>query len=89
MTFEFYGWVSMTVGTCELKLSPLDNRSLVVFSRTDADELEPIVEQNFDAMHVLYIQWKARSLLLIDVPPMQRSPGGTVIDFPTHNYTEM
>jgi hypothetical protein len=50
----------MTVGTCELKLSPLDNRSLVVFSRrhTDADELEPIVEEIFDAMHDLNIKWR-------------------------------
>jgi len=45
-------------------------------SRTDADELEPIVEQIFEAMHDLYIKWKARSFLLIDVPPMHRSPGG-------------
>jgi hypothetical protein len=49
---------------------------------TDADELEPIVEQNFDAMHDLYIKWKARSFLLIDVPPMQRFPGGTIIYLP-------
>jgi hypothetical protein len=68
----------MSVGTCELKLSPLDNRSLVVFSRTDADELELIFEQIFDTMHDLYIKWKARSFLLIDVPPIQRSPGGPV-----------
>jgi len=45
-------------------------------SRTDAHELEPIVEHIFEAMHDLYIKWKARSFLLIDVPPMHRSPGG-------------
>lgn len=44
--------------------------------RTDADELETIVERIFDAMHDLYVKWKARSFLLINVPPMQRSPGG-------------
>jgi hypothetical protein len=47
-------------------------------SGTDVDELEPIVEQIFDAMHDLYTKWKARSFLLMDVPPMQRSPGGTI-----------
>src|ERR1700721_633721 len=47
-------------------------------SPTDADELEPPVEQIFDAMHDLYVKWKARSFLLIDMPPLQRSPGGTV-----------
>lgn len=52
-------------------------------SRTDADELEPIVEQIFEAMHSLCIKWKARSFLLIDVPPMYRSPGG--IDVVIHN----
>jgi hypothetical protein len=43
----------MTVGTCGLKLSPVDNSSLLVvlFSRTDADESKPIVEQISDAMH--------------------------------------
>ncbi|KIM41128.1 carbohydrate esterase family 16 protein [Hebeloma cylindrosporum] len=46
------------------------------WGRTDADELEPIVEQIFEAMHDLYTKWKARSFLLIDVPPMHRSPGG-------------
>jgi hypothetical protein len=48
-------------------------------SGTAADELEPIVEKLFDAMHDLYVKWKARSFLLIDVPPMERSPGGTVL----------
>ncbi|KAF8055450.1 hypothetical protein FPV67DRAFT_1542034 [Lyophyllum atratum] len=59
------------------------NQSLFVFwmgindcGRTDADELDTIVERIFDAMHDLYVKWKARSFLLIDVPPMQRSPGG-------------
>ncbi|KIM41106.1 carbohydrate esterase family 16 protein [Hebeloma cylindrosporum] len=43
--------------------------------RTEADELEPIVAQIFEAMHDLYTKWKARAFLLIDVPPMHRSPG--------------
>ncbi|KAF8068641.1 SGNH hydrolase-type esterase domain-containing protein [Lyophyllum atratum] len=59
------------------------NQALFVFwmgindcGRTDADELETIVERIFDTMHDLYVKWKARSFLLINVPPMQRSPGG-------------
>ena len=49
---------------------------LLTYSRTDADELEQIVEQIFEVMHDLYIKWKAGVFLLIDVPPMHRSPGG-------------
>lgn len=60
---------------------PLDLRLSVILSRTDADELEPIVEQIFDTMHELYVKWKARSFLLIDVPPMHNSPGGRVFTF--------
>ena len=44
------------------------------YSGTASDGLEPIVEQLFDAMHDLYTKWKARSFLLIDVPPMHRCP---------------
>ncbi|KAF8817286.1 hypothetical protein BYT27DRAFT_7317748 [Phlegmacium glaucopus] len=53
---------------------------------TDADELEPIVEQIFDAMHDLYIKWKARSFLLIDIPPMQRAPGGILMNIDAERY---
>ncbi|KAF8799736.1 hypothetical protein BYT27DRAFT_7176126 [Phlegmacium glaucopus] len=54
--------------------------------RTDADELEPIVEQIFDAMHDLCIKWKARYFLLIDLPPMQRSPGGIFMNIDAERY---
>ena len=60
---------------------------LLTYSCTDADDLGPIVEQIFEAMHDLYIKWKARAFLLIDVPPMHRSPGGNDVvifkDLPT------
>jgi len=65
------------------------NIVLLTHSRNEADELEPIVEQIFEAMHDLYIKWKARSFLLIDVPPMHRSPRGNgIIIFkdPATNY---
>lgn len=42
-----------------------------------ADELEPIVETVFDTVHDLYIKAKARHFVLIDVPPIDRSPQGT------------
>ncbi|KAF8878311.1 hypothetical protein BD779DRAFT_1554800 [Infundibulicybe gibba] len=54
---------------------------------TAADELEPIVEQIFDAMHDLYVKRKARSFLLIDVPPMHRSPVGKEIGLNDERYT--
>ncbi|KAJ3508552.1 hypothetical protein NMY22_g16575 [Coprinellus aureogranulatus] len=44
--------------------------------RNDPDDLPAIVEIVFDAVHKLYTEWKARAFLLIDVPPMHRSPGG-------------
>ncbi|KAG6847374.1 hypothetical protein H0H93_008565 [Arthromyces matolae] len=50
-------------------------------SRTEEDELNPIVEQIFDALHDLYTKWKARSFLLLDVPPLARFPGGKKIEF--------
>jgi hypothetical protein len=46
-------------------------------SHAEEEELPDIVEKVFDAMHDLYTKWKARAFLLIDVPPMHRSPGGT------------
>jgi hypothetical protein len=54
---------------------------LLTHSGTCADELELIVEQIFEAMHDLYIKWKAREFLLIDVPPMHRTPGGNNVVF--------
>ena len=44
--------------------------------RTSSDELESIVETIFDTLHDLYIKVGARNFVLIDVPPIDRSPGG-------------
>ncbi|KAF5373283.1 hypothetical protein D9615_007358 [Tricholomella constricta] len=38
-------------------------------------------------MHELYVKWKARTFLLIDVPPMHRSPGGKAIGIDEERYT--
>jgi len=54
---------------------------------TVADELEQIVEQIFEAMHDLYTKWKARSFILIDVPPMHRSPIGKAMGIDDERYT--
>ncbi|KAI0770380.1 hypothetical protein C8Q74DRAFT_1218730 [Fomes fomentarius] len=40
----------------------------------DADELESIVENVFDAVHNLYVKAGARNFVLVDVPPIDRSP---------------
>ena len=44
--------------------------------RTPSDELEPIVEGIFDTLHDLYVKFGARNFVLIDVLPIDRSPGG-------------
>jgi len=54
--------------------------------RTDADDLGAIVELIFDAMHDLYVKWKVRSFMLMDVPPMQRSPGGMLMNIDAERY---
>ena len=46
--------------------------------RTSSDDLEPIVEAIFDVLHDLYTKSFARNFVLIDVPPIDRSPGGMV-----------
>lgn len=38
-------------------------------------------------MHDLYVKWKARAFLLIDVPPMHRSPGGVDLGIDDERYT--
>lgn len=40
------------------------------------DDLEAVVGAVFDAVHNLYIKAKARHFVLIDVPPIDRSPQG-------------
>ena len=44
--------------------------------RTSSDELEQIVETIFDTLHGLCVTAGARNFVLIDVPPIDRSPGG-------------
>jgi hypothetical protein len=44
--------------------------------RTPSDDLEPIIEAVFDVLHDLYTKFSARNFVLIDVPPIDRSPGG-------------
>lgn len=46
--------------------------------RTLSDDLEPIAEAIFDVLHDLYTKFFARNFVLIDVPPIDRSPGGMV-----------
>ena len=43
----------------------------------DNDDLEPIVEGIGDALHDLYAKAGARNFVLVDVPPINRSPQGT------------
>jgi len=57
--------------------------------RTFSDELEPIVEAIFDTLHDLYVKFGARNFVLIDVPPIDRSPGGGGIpEYPPGNETD-
>ncbi|KAK0461656.1 uncharacterized protein EV420DRAFT_1266339, partial [Desarmillaria tabescens] len=42
--------------------------------RISSEELEPIVEVLFDAVHDLYVKAGARNFVLVDVPPIDRSP---------------
>ena len=46
--------------------------------RMPSDDLEPIVEAVFDVLHNLYTKFFARNFVLIDVPPIDRSPGGMI-----------
>jgi len=58
--------------------------SLVIFigindcGTTEGDELDTIVENIFDALHHLYVKAGARNFILFDIPPIDRSPQGTV-----------
>lgn len=44
--------------------------------RTDADDLESVVEIMFDAAHDLYTKAGARNFVCVGTPPMDRFPGG-------------
>lgn len=43
---------------------------------TDEDDLEEIIEKVMDAVHRLYIGAGARNFVVMDVPPLSRTPGG-------------
>ena len=64
--------------------SELTHWVLVIFlgindcGTTEGDELDTIVENIFDALHHLYVKAGARNLILFDIPPIDRSPQGTV-----------
>ncbi|KAF9793247.1 hypothetical protein BJ322DRAFT_1033711 [Thelephora terrestris] len=66
-----------------LREAPLDGERTAYFfylgindcGRTHSDDLEPIVEAIFDTMHDLYTKFSAKNFVLIDVPPIDRSPG--------------
>jgi hypothetical protein len=45
---------------------------------TESDELGSIVENIFEALHYLYVKAKGRNFVLIDVPPIDRSPQGII-----------
>ncbi|EAU88978.2 hypothetical protein CC1G_10674 [Coprinopsis cinerea okayama7 len=74
--------------------SSVDGESLIVAwfgindcgTTDDADDLEQIVERIFDALHDLYVKWKGKNFLLIDVPPMHRSPGGVDVGMDDERY---
>lgn len=57
-----------------------------------SDDLEPMVEAVFDVVHDLYITFLARSFMLVDVPPIDRSMGGSSMYVPSltqRNYSCM
>ena len=43
---------------------------------SDVDDLEAIVETVFESVHDLYVKANARNFVLVDVPPIDRSPQG-------------
>ncbi|KAF5334530.1 hypothetical protein D9611_013811 [Ephemerocybe angulata] len=55
---------------------------------TDVDDFPDIIEKIFDAMHNLYVKYSARAFLLIDVPPMHRSPGGLELGMDEERYEQ-
>lgn len=45
----------------------------------DEDDLEEVIENSvIDALHTLYVKAHARNFLIINIPPMDRSPGGSI-----------
>lgn len=73
-----------TVCTLPLNFPSAHAIPLVVFlgindcGTTECDGLESIVETLFDALHNLYVKAGARNFVLIDVPPIDRSPQGMI-----------
>lgn len=70
-----FSCVNMTIG--------LTTREVIFMGINDcgaadsADDLEAIIETIFDALHDLYVKAQARHFVLVDVPPIDRSPQGT------------
>ncbi|KAF9519030.1 carbohydrate esterase family 16 protein [Hydnum rufescens UP504] len=50
---------------------------------TSADELEDILDYLSDIVHTLYVKAGARNFLLVDVPPLDRSPGALEMTRPS------
>ena len=45
----------------------------------DVDELDSIVETVLDAFHTFYVKAGGRNFVLVDVPPIDRSPQGMML----------
>jgi hypothetical protein len=67
-------WVSLLC--CSFRVNGYIKHSYYTVRRMSADELEDVVEILFDAMHELYVKAGARNFLIVDVPPLDCSPGG-------------
>ncbi|KAF9482559.1 hypothetical protein BDN70DRAFT_801301, partial [Pholiota conissans] len=55
---------------------------------TRSDELEPIAEILFDAVHDLYVKAGARIFVVVDVPPINRSPSAVDASDEVQNRVE-
>lgn len=51
---------------------------MVAFSSSDGEDFEAIVEKLIDVMHELYVKANACNFILVDVPPINLSPGGKI-----------
>ena len=60
-----------------------------VMRGTNPDELDPIIDKIVDeALHGLYVKAGARNFVVIDVPPVDRSPQGK-LDLPTSTINRL
>jgi len=82
LAWFFKRFSKKTQGDSETNILDPDSTTYVLFlgindcGKTEADDLEPITEVIFDTVHQLYIRASARNFIFIDVPPIDRSPGG-------------